>query len=141
VFGTASDGGKLDDRNLAVPVLGALTAAQWVVYYATTPSGQRYIGITKDFFTRRQVHLNTVVNGVARFTEVVQKNYPKMDYFSAKALEQRLIELGGGPGVLANRINSIAPNNKLYDAAKGWGNMIIDELKKCGHEAPPGIGW
>jgi hypothetical protein len=67
--------------------------------------------------------------------------YGRMDYFSAKALEQRLIELGGGPGALANRINSIATSNPLYQAAQGWANNMISLLKGCGASAPTGIHW
>jgi hypothetical protein len=117
-----------------VPALVALTAANWVIYYGTTPAGQRYIGITSNFAARSAQHLAR--SGM----RITQANFGRMDYFSAKALEQRLIELSGGPEVLANRINSIARTNTLYEAAQRWANNMLTTIKECA-DAIPGVDW
>jgi len=123
----------------ALPVLGAAVAmigARWVMYYATTPTGQRYIGITSNFAARRLSHLSKGLTGIQELNQ-----FGRMNYFSAKALEQKMIELGGGPGVLGNRINSISSRNPLYGQAMNTATSMVNHLKNCGASPPPGIIW
>jgi hypothetical protein len=119
--------------NQAVPALAALTAANWVLYWARTPQGQYYIGVTTNFAVRQAQHLAS-----GRFSTVVQLgSHGRMDYFSAKALEQAYITMGGGPGNMANRINSIAASNPLFQAAQGWASTMLNSLRECSAGLPP----
>lgn len=141
VYGPASNAKPTPERE-AVPVLvgvAAMTAVRWTIYYASTPTGQRYIGITSNFANRVSAHSAA---GVLR--NIQQTGFGQMTYFQAKAIEQRLIELGGGPGPagkMANAINSIAPANPAYRFAMRVADGMLHQLRVCGAQGPPGIVW
>jgi RHS repeat-associated protein len=100
------------------------TAYLWTAYVATSPTGQRYIGITLDFGARRIAH-------GARFVEMLQLGHlGKMNYATAKGVEQGLIEAARRAGIsLSNSINSISPRSAYYNEFMGFGKNWIN---KCG---------
>jgi RHS repeat-associated protein len=118
------------DANVqALPVLamGALTATEWVVYYAKTPQGQYYIGITSRFAARFTAHFGNVARPL---TIQLIGQLGKLNYFKAKGVEQQFIESvrRSGSGIL-NRINSISPLNPLYGEAMAAGREVLDACK------------
>jgi hypothetical protein len=116
--------------NAALPVfaVAAAAAAEWVVYYATTPSGQYYIGVTSNFVARQAQH-------ASRFPIQMIGGLPKMNYAAAKGMEQTFIEqLRASGQQIANKINSISPNSRYYDRFK---NMAADVLSRCENVSLP----
>lgn len=68
--------------------VAAATAANWVMYVGTTPTGQRYIGITSNFLQRQAAHLQ---NGMKTSQIQLGRSFY---YAQAKGAEQVLIEAG-----------------------------------------------
>jgi len=105
---TPPDDLKGNERPVVPYAIAALTAGRWVVYMAQTPTGQRYIGITTDFLRRQAQHAQSG----KKLQDFVQLTLPKLNYATAKGVEQFLIGAAKNMNVnLANSINSVSPNS------------------------------
>jgi RHS repeat-associated protein len=113
--------------------VAAATAANWVVYYARTPQGQYYIGVTSNYIAREAQHLS-------RFRIQAITGLPKMNYAAAKGVEQLLIEnIRRSGGSLLNKINSISPKNPYYKKFTDMGHDILNKCSAAGLALPPGM--
>ncbi len=98
------------------------TAGPYVVYRLVENGVTRYIGITNDIFSRTEQHfvyrgwLIEPIPGLENLSE-----------FDARALEQALIEYFGLQN-LYNQINSISPNNPIYQQAIQRGMEILRSI-------------
>jgi RHS repeat-associated protein len=89
------------------------------VVYQAAVNGQKYFGITNDFFRRLGEH-------GARFTSMnIIPGLDKLSRFDARAVEQVLIERDRLPNLI-NKINSISPNNPVYQEAIKRGNELLN---------------
>jgi RHS repeat-associated protein len=134
LYGTDDDSKKGTEKDvLPAFVVATATAAQWGVYWARTPTGQYYIGVTSNFAARQAAH-------ALRGLQIVQiRGIPLMNYAAAKGVEQNLIESFRRNGVqLLNRINSISSSNRFYQQFTGMGSQV---LRGCRAQLPPGFPW
>jgi RHS repeat-associated protein len=132
LFGGSDIDPKASSTRDAVPAfaVAAASAANWVVYWARTPQGQYYIGVTSNFAARQAAHVRNGLNPIVI-------SMPKLNYASAKGVEQLLIENLRSQGAsLLNKINSISPKSRWYDQFTSWGQEI---LNKC--SSVPGELW
>jgi RHS repeat-associated protein len=127
--------GKDDGRNDVLPafVVAAATAANWGVYWARTPQGQYYIGVTSNFLARQAAQ---AARGLR--IELIQ-SLQGLNYAAAKGVEQNLIEsLRRNGQSFVNKINSISPNNRFYQQFTGMGHQV---LRDCRAKLPEGFPW
>lgn len=115
--GKTVDLGNVQVQYGAVPRLSSLTPAIYAVYIGISQNGQRYIGITSDLARRAAQHAQ---NGI----RIIQTASEELTYFEAKAAEQVLIGEAGLAN-LANKINSIAASNPLYQTAITTGRQVL----------------
>ncbi len=109
--------------SVPLPLFGmaAVSSSRLVVYWARTPQGQYYIGVTVDYAARMARHGSRFLAGSG-----AQLDVPRMNYAAAKGLQQTLIEAIRPKGLpLANVINSISPSNPYYDRVKQMGSDIM----------------
>lgn len=127
--------GKDDGRNYVLPAFAgaAATAANWVVYWARTPQGQYYIGVTSQWAQRQAAH-------AARGLDIARiQGIQALNYAAAKGVEQNLLESFRRNGAqLLNKINSISPHNRFYQQFTGMGHQV---LRDCRAKLPDGFPW
>ncbi len=104
--------------------VAAASAARWVVYWARTPSGQYYIGVTSNFIARQSQHGE-------RFVVMQMLELKAMNDATAEGVEQLLIEAGRRQGGLANAINSISPKNPYYQEFTRMGATALGCMKEA----------
>jgi len=129
-----ADGKSGSERDvLPAFAVAAATAANWVVYWARTPQGQYYIGVTSDFAGRRLAHAAKGLNILPI------QGITSLNYAAAKGVEQNLIESFRRNGqVLVNKINSISSANPYYTQFTQMGGQV---LRSCRAKLPAGFPW
>jgi RHS repeat-associated protein len=91
------------------------------IYFAYGEKGAEnvtYIGITKNFTQR-------LVRQFARAGREINPIFPDLTREEARGVEQQLIELYRGEGVLTNKINSISPSSRDYPALMELGRQAL----------------
>lgn len=93
----------------------------------------RYIGITSDLLRRQAQHGERLAN-------FVQLSLPRMNYATAKGVEQFLIGAAKNMNVtLANVRNSVSPNSTYYLDSFRRGCRRCNAM--VGHDAKPSSTW
>jgi RHS repeat-associated protein len=111
---------------------GTMIAARGgtTVYSAVENGVTRYVGITDNLTARAAAQLRDkgiVINGIDGLTGLARAD--------ARAVEQVLIEangLGKNGGTLLNKINSISPNNSIYQQSIQRGNELLRQAGYSG---------
>ena len=108
--------------------LRGINTGKNVVYVSKNAAGEvNYVGITNNFPRRMAEHARS-----ARALRVEPVNgLQNLSRADAKAVEQVLIERYGLPktgGTLLNVINSISPNNPIYNGAIQRGREILGQI-------------
>jgi filamentous hemagglutinin len=108
----------------------AADATETMVYRSLAADGTvQYVGITSNFEARAAAHLGE--KGIEIDAIPGLLNLTRAD---ARAVEQVLIEFHGlaGNGTLLNKINSISPNNPIYNAAVARGTALLRDIGYAG---------
>ncbi|MCC6569571.1 MAG: hypothetical protein IT315_10070 [Anaerolineales bacterium] len=123
--GLLARGAKLAAKADDLADLGKAADKTYTVYRAVKNGVTEYVGITTDFFRRRDEH-----NLIGRGIEPIMAKLSKYD---ARAVEQVLIENFGRiekeiGGTLSNINNSISKRKQYYEEALGRGVELLDEI-------------
>lgn len=112
----------------------AASAGRTSVYSSVENGVTKYVGITDDFATRSATHLRQRGLSVLELPGLTG-----LSRADARAVEQVLIEhhgLGKNGGSLLNKINSIARDNPIYDAAVQRGRDLLRQAGYPGFADP-----
>jgi RHS repeat-associated protein len=89
------------------------------VYLGVNEGKDVYVGISKNTAAREAQHGSRFSDGLEKVTPMPTRN-------QARAIEQTIID--NKSGTYQNKINSISPNNPIFNGVKEWGNNFLNQL-------------